>query len=237
MNGLNELLWLAMLTLNFGAILVLFRFFGRVGLYVWIPVAIILANIQVLKAVTIFGLEATLGNVIYAGSFLVTDILSEIYGKKAARRAVFFGFFALIATTILMNLALAFEPSEADTVQESLVTIFSFLPRVAAASLAAFLVSQLHDVWAYDFWRRRLPQTRYIWIRNNASTLVSQGIDSLVFTTGAFLGVFPTDVFLQILLTTYVLKAIVAVVDTPLVYVARRWRDTGRVRELVDVED
>ena len=226
---MNTLLWFGMLLVNFGCILLLFRIFGRVGLYVWIPIAIILAKIQVLKTVTVFGFEATLGNIVYATSFLATDILSEVYGKRAARRAVAFGFFSLIATTVIMNLALAFEPSATDQIQEPLAAIFSFFPRVAGASLLAFLVSQLHDVWAYDFWKRRFPGTRMIWLRNNASTAVSQLIDSVVFSLAAFLGVFPFPVVLQIILTTYVIKVVVAAADTPLVYVSRRWHDTGRI--------
>ena len=74
---MNELLWLLMLVVNFGAILVVYRLFGKIGLFIWVPIAAITANIQVLKTVEIFGLTATLGNIVYATSFLVTDILSE----------------------------------------------------------------------------------------------------------------------------------------------------------------
>jgi hypothetical protein len=220
-----------MLVANFGAILLLYRFFGEVGVLVWIPIAAILANIQVLKTVEIFGITATLGNIVYATSFLVTDILSENYGKRHARRAVYFGFFALVATSLIMNLALLFVPSPEDFVQSSLETIFTVLPRIAIASVLAYVVSQLHDVWAYAFWRKRFPSAHAIWIRNNASTAVSQLIDSVVFTTVAFIGVFETAVFFEIMLTTYALKLIVAAADTPLVYLARRWKDRGRIRE------
>ena len=227
----NELLWLLMLVVNFGAILVVYRIFGKVGLYIWIPIAAITANIQVLKTVEIFGLTATLGNIVYATSFLVTDILSENYGKRDAQRAVAFGFFALVGFVTLMNLALLFRPATSDFAQPHLSAVFSLLPRVTAASLVAYAVSQLHDVWAYHFWRKRFPAVRNIWIRNNLSTLVSQAIDSVVFTTGAFLGVFEFGIVLEIALTTYVLKAIVALLDTPMVYLARRWKDGGAIRE------
>lgn len=220
-----------MLLLNFGAILVVYRLFGKVGLYIWIPIAAITANIQVLKTVELFGLTATLGNIVYATSFLVTDILSENYGKRDAQKAVAFGFFSLIALVALMNLALLFRPHESDFAHPHLTAIFTLLPRVTAASLVAYAVSQMHDVWAYHFWKKRFPSTRAIWIRNNLSTLVSQAIDSVVFTAGAFLGVFPLPVVLEIALTTYLLKAIVALLDTPMVYVARRWKDRAIVRE------
>jgi len=228
---MNELLWLLMLGVNFGAILLIYRLFGKIGLYIWVPIAAITANLQVLKTVEIFGLTATLGNIVYATSFLVTDILSENYGRRSARRAVVFGFFSLISLVVLMNLALVFRPDVSDFAQAHLEAIFTILPRVTAASLAAYAVSQLHDVWAYHFWRKRFPRIRHIWIRNNLSTIVSQLLDTIVFTAGAFIGVFPMPVVFQIAITTYVLKVIVAAADTPMVYLARLWKDRGNIRE------
>jgi len=228
---LNELLWLAMLAVNFGCILVSYRLFGRMGLYVWVPLAAIVANIQVIKLVQLFGITATLGNIVYASSFLVTDILSEMYGKKQAQKAVFIGLFSLVVMTLLMNLALLFTPAPDDFVQNSMAVIFGFMPRIAGASLLAYLVSQMHDVWAYDFWRRRFPAVRMIWLRNNASTMVSQFIDSTVFTVLAFWGVFPLGVLVQIFWTTYLLKWLVGAADTPFIYLARHWFDKGRIPE------
>lgn len=218
-----------MLAVNFGCILIAYRLFGRAGLYAWVPLAAVVANVQVIKLVDLFGITATLGNIVYASSFLVTDILSEIYGKKEARRAVFIGLFSLVAMTVLMNLALHFVPAPDDFAQESLSVIFGFMPRIAAASLLAYLVSQLHDVWAFDFWRKRFPSIRFLWLRNNASTMVSQLIDSTVFTVLAFWGVYPAGVLVEIFWTTYLLKWMVGAADTPFVYVARYWFDNQRV--------
>jgi uncharacterized integral membrane protein (TIGR00697 family) len=227
----NELLWLIMLVLNFGSILLVYRFFGKIGLFCWIPIACILANIQVLKLVEVFGITATLGNIIYASSFLVTDILSENYGKETARRSIFIGFIALLAMTVLMNLSLLFKPATGDFAQESLTTIFSLMPRITLASFAAYLVSQLHDVWAYSFWKKLKPDVKYIWIRNNLSTLVSQLIDSLIFTFIAFWGTLTGQLFMEVLITTYIFKIIVALADTPLVYIASRWYRQSLVKE------
>jgi len=226
---LNELLWLAMLAVNFVFILISYRLFGRMGLFAWVPLAAVVANIQVLKLVEFFGITATLGNIVYASSFLVTDILSEIYGKKEARKAVFIGLFSLLAMTVLMNLALAFGPAPDDFAQESLATIFGFMPRIAGASLLAYFLSQTHDVWAFEFWRNRFPSLRFLWLRNNASTMVSQFIDSTVFTLLAFLGVFPVSALIEIFWTTYLLKWVVGAADTPFIYMARHWFDKGKI--------
>ncbi|THB78750.1 MAG: VUT family protein [Desulfobacteraceae bacterium] len=226
---MNELAWLAMLALNFVFILISFRLFGRMGLYAWVPLAAVVANIQVVKLVELFGITATLGNIVYASSFLVTDILSELYGKKEARKAVFIGLFSLVAMTALMNLALVFTPAPDDFAQESLATIFGFMPRIAGASLIAYLLSQTHDVWAYDFWRSRFPSQGFLWLRNNASTMVSQFIDSTVFTLLAFAGVFPLGTLVEIFWTTYLLKWVVGAADTPFIYIARHWFNQGKI--------
>jgi uncharacterized integral membrane protein (TIGR00697 family) len=228
----NELLWIAMLLANFIAILIVYRYFGRIGLFIWIPIATIVANLQVLKTVELFGLTATLGNIVYASSFLVTDILSENYGKRDARRAVSIGFISIFALVGLMNLALLFDPDASDFAQPHLVALFEILPRVTGASLIAYLISQYHDVWAYHFWKSRFPAQRLIWVRNNLSTIVSQLIDSVVFSLLAFLGVFDIAVVLEIAATTYLFKLIVAVADTPLVYLASHWHSREVVREL-----
>jgi len=222
---MNELLWLAMLLVNFGAILFSYRIWGKAGLYLWIPIAVIVANIQVTKTIELFGFTATLGNIVYATSFLVTDILSENYGKKDASRAVGMGFFSLIIMTVLMNLALFFIPDSSDFAQSSLSSIFSLMPRIALGSLAAYGFSQLHDIWAYDLWRKRFPSRKFIWLRNNLSTMVSQLLDTLIFTIIAFWGVFETSVLIDIMITTYILKWAVALLDTPFLYVARNWYD------------
>jgi hypothetical protein len=227
----NELYWILLLLVNFAVILLMFRFFGREGLAVWMGVSVIAANIQVIKTIEILGVTATLGNIVYASSFLITDILSENYGKRAARRVVYFGLAVILGFTLLMNLALLFEPAPDDFAHESLEVIFGFLPRIAAASLAAYLVSQLHDVWAYAFWKRRFDRVGQIWIRNNLSTMVSQLVDTLVFTTIAFAGVFSLGVFVEIVITTYLLKVIVAAADTPFVYVATHWVRREKVRD------
>jgi uncharacterized integral membrane protein (TIGR00697 family) len=227
----NELLWFGMLALNFAFILLAYRLFGKLGLFIWVPIAAIVANIQVVKYVDLFGLTATLGNIVYASSFLVTDILSENYGRKEANRAVSIGFVALVSMVSLMNLALLFRPDPADTAQPHLVAIFTLLPRITLASFLAYAASQYHDVWAYHFWKRRVPGRARIWVRNNLSTLASQLIDSIIFTLAAFLGTVPIPVLIEIVVTTYALKVIVALADTPLVYLASAWHARGVVPE------
>jgi uncharacterized integral membrane protein (TIGR00697 family) len=228
----NELLWALMLLLNFLSITFVYKKFGKVGLYSWIPISTILANIQVVILVNLFGLNATLGNILYAGGFLVTDILAENYGRKAAQKAVYLGFFSLIVTSAIMKVAVLFTPTEEGVLMfESVKSIFDFMPRLMVASLVAYLISQTHDIWAYEFWRKKYSETKHIWIRNNASTMISQFLDNLVFTFIAFYGVYSFDILKDIFVSTYVLKFLVAISDTPFVYIANYLKKKDLIEE------
>ncbi len=231
----NELLWLILTLIDFGSLLIAYRLFGRVGLYAVIVISIILCNIQVLKIVEMFGLTATLGNALYGSIFLATDILNEVYGKKEAQRGVWIGFYALIFTTVIMQLALLFQPAGDDFIHPALQQIFSFLPRVAIASIIAYAVSQLHDVWLYNLIKNK-TKGRYLWLRNNATTMISQLIDTAIFCSIAFWGVFPLDVFIEIAITTYLFKWAIAVLDTPFIYLSGKiYRSRARIKQRMEL--
>ncbi|RNB85657.1 queuosine precursor transporter [Brevibacillus panacihumi] len=206
---------------NFGLFLLCYRMFGRMGLYAWVGVATVLANIQVVKTIEMFGLVMTLGNTIYASIYLTSDLLNEKYGEKAAKKAVWFGFFTLIATTIIMQLVILFDPTETDIAQPSLEALFGLMPQLALGSLCAYLLSQFVDVKIYTWLKKKCPHPNQLWIRNNGSTMISQLLDSLTFCTIAFWGLYPFGVWAEILLTTYLIKFVVSAASTPVLYIAR----------------
>ena len=152
-------------------------------------------------------------------------MISEVWGPRRARRTVLLGLCAIMSATVLMNLALQFEPSPIDESQGALTLIFGLLPRIAVASAIAYAVSQLHDVWAFDWWHRAAPNK--LWLRNLASTTVSQLLDTVVFTLLAFVGTVPGGVLIEIVITTYVFKLLVAVLDTPMIYLLTRGGSSG----------
>lgn len=219
----NIILWFIMMLVNFSCISFAYKKFGKIGLYIWVPISTILANIQVVMLVRLFGMDATLGNILYAGGFLITDILNENYGKQEAKIAVKIGFFSLISMAIIMQLAILFTPldiPEGIKLFNGIRSIFSLMPRLVFASLSAYLISQFHDVWLYELIKSKLPSTKYLWFRNNGSTLISQILDNLIFTLIAFYGVYPFETLLQIFISTYIIKTIVAICDTPFIYLA-----------------
>jgi queuosine precursor transporter len=211
---------------NFLLFLLCYKWFGKAGLFAWIAAATILANLQVVKTIEMFGLVMTLGNVIYGTIYLATDLLNEKYGEKEAKKAVWFGFFTLIMTTIIMQMVLVFEPHESDFAQPHLETLFGLMPRLALGSLTAYLISQYLDVKLFAALKRRFSRSDQLWIRNNGSTMVSQLVDTFIFCMIAFAGVFPWNVWLQIFFTTYVIKFIVSAASTPFIYLARSFKHT-----------
>jgi queuosine precursor transporter len=209
---------------NFIFFLLCYKWFGKAGLFAWIAAATILANLQVVKTIEMFGLVMTLGNVIYGTIYLATDLLNEKYGEKEAKKAVWFGFFTLVITTIIMQLVLIFEPHESDFAQPHLEALFGLMPRLALGSLTAYLISQYLDVKLFAKLREKFSRPDQLWIRNNGSTMVSQLIDTFIFCMIAFAGVFPWDVWLQIFFTTYVIKFVVSAASTPFIYIARGFK-------------
>lgn len=199
-------------------VLIFYRFFGKKGLFAWMAIATIIANIEVVKCCNMFGLAATLGNVVYGSTFLATDIMSEMYGGEEARKTVKLGFFSLASYTIMTQMAMLFVPNGQDFASEAMKIIFEFAPRICITSILCFWVSNMIDTYLYEFFKKKF---KYMWVRNNAATCIAQFIDSVAFNFLAFWGIFDFSTLLQIIATTYVIKVLVAILDTPFLYIAK----------------
>jgi hypothetical protein len=172
-------------------------------------------------------MEQTLGNVMFASTFLVTDILSETTSKKSADRAVNIGILTSAAFVVVSQLWLLYTPAESDFAMESIKTIFSNTPRLMLTSIAVYAVCQKFDVWAYHKWWRLTEKLSgnkksFLWIRNNGSTLISQLLNALLFTFGAFWGTYDLSTLISICLSSYIIFIFTSILDTPVIYIARR---------------
>ncbi|MBY0014286.1 queuosine precursor transporter [Paenibacillus typhae] len=218
-----NLLWgILFVIVNFAFFLICYRLFGKKGLYAWVGVATVIANIQVAKTIEMpFGIVMTLGNTMYVTLYMTSDLLNEKYGRAEARNAVWFGFFTLLMTTAIMQMVLVFEPQETDIAQSSLETIFGMMPRLALGSLTAYFISQFLDVRLYSWIRKYYGSSRQLWIRSNGSTMISSFVDTLIFCTIAFAGLYDLKVWTEILLTTYLSKFLLTGAGTPILYIAR----------------
>lgn len=229
---MNEFIFILAVVIFLCATVLMYKFFGKIGIYVFVGFATILANIQVSKSIVLFGLTTTAGNVLYAATFLSTDILSENHGKKAAQKAVILGIVINILWLIGTQLTLWFKPSATDTMHQSMKSLFGVIPRITIASLIGYIVSQSLDVLLYHLiWKKTGSNNKKLWLRNNAATMISQLVDTLLFVTIAFIKTVPTSIFLQILGTTYLFKIIVGLCDTPFIYLARKIKNVACDKE------
>lgn len=222
----NEILLIVSLLITFSAVIVLLRLFKEQGLYLWTVIATIAANIEVLIVVNAFGMEMTLGNILFASTFLVTDILSELYGKKAAQTAVWLGIATSVAFIAISQSWLLYIPNENDFAMPSIRAVFSNTPRLMLVGIVVYVIVQLFDVWAYHKWwaftnRKFGDKKKFLWLRNNGSTLISQLLNTILFTWGAFLGTHNTATLISIAVSSYVIFIVTSLLDTPFIYLAR----------------
>lgn len=233
-----ELIWLPLILVCFGSILLLARLFGAAGLYVYIVIAILGANVQVVKIVQfgVFPEPVALGTILFTSSYLATDLLTEHWGRAAAQRGVMIGFAALLIWVVLMMLTLGYAPLTPEQagaelgwalpVQDAMRLLFTPVPALFVAGMAAYLTSQMTDVWLFQA-LKRLTRGRHIWLRNNVSTIVAALIDNTIFSVLAWVVLAPEPVGWRALVFTYILgtfalRVVVAFLDTPFMYLGRR---------------
>ena len=227
---LNELLLIGSVVFIFSMALIAYKFFGKTGLFCVSAAATILANIEVLILINAFGMEQTLGNVLFAVTFLITDILSECEGKKEASKAVWIGMFTSLFFLLLSQGWLLYAPAEGDWAMPAIKQIFSNTPRMMIASFSVYAVSQMFDVWLYHKWwafteKRTGNKRKFLWLRNNGSTLISQLLNTLLFTLFAFYGTYDVKTLISIFISSYVIFIFTSLLDTPAVYIARKISD------------
>jgi len=226
--GNQELLWLTTLALDLGGTLVLYRLFGKAGLQVAIATAIILANLQGPKLTVIFGMETSLGVIFYSSIFFATDVLSENYGKDEANKAVRMGFAVSVIVLLMMSFAMLYLPSQmpataefSANVHNAFATIVNFTPRMIIGSLIAYAISQSFDVWAFHK-IKAVTGDRWLWLRNNLSTMSSQVIDTAIFTLIVWAPIVGIRSALGLGFAKYILKLVIAMIDTAFIYWAKR---------------
>ena len=231
----NELLLIGSVIMIYSVVIISYRLFGKNGLYAMTSIATILANIEVLMLVDAFGINQTLGNVMFASTFLITDILSENEGKNSATKAVWIGVFTSAIMLLFTQYWMLYTPSIEDWAKDSIIQIFSTTPRLVVASFTGYVISQRLDVWLYHKWwnfteKKCNDNKKYLWVRNNFSTLISQIINTIIFTLIAFGGWYETKTMLTVMLSSYIVYVFTSLLDTPCVYVARRMKEKGLIK-------
>ncbi|MCB9802409.1 queuosine precursor transporter [Candidatus Nomurabacteria bacterium] len=187
--------------------------------------SLMLANIVGAKVYNLGSLTISVTIWLMPITFLITDILEEVKGKKIVNSLIWTTAIILFLSFLFIQWTVWLNPAERYTNNEAFVTIFQNSARFFLASIVAFLISQMHDVWSFNFWKEK-TKGRFLWLRNNLSTAVSQFIDTSIFIFLAFYQIAPKFDFAfmwHLILPYYALKLILAVIDTPFVYLGVRW--------------
>lgn len=217
---MNVLIGLVSIVVCFSIVVLLEKIFKKEGLYVWTALAVVVANIMACKQVNFFGYATSLGSVLFASSFLATDILTIKYDKKAAKKAVILGLVSIVLFNLMMQLTILYKPNDLDFVNGSIKTLFNFGGRISIASIVMYFVSNMADVYLFDKLRNKFPKK--LWLSNNISTILCNCTENFLFGIIAFAGVFPLATILQMQILGCVIETIIAVCDTPFLYLAKK---------------
>ena len=217
---MNNLLLFVEIIVCFIMVLIAKKAFGKEGVFVWIALASVLANVVQAKNAELLFMYAGIGHVLFSSTFLATDILNECYSQKDANKGVFVGLFANVVYLIAMVIALRYKPSPIDVMNEHMAFMFGLNIRITLSSMFWFLVSNFGDVWLYNK-LKEVTGGKYMWLRNNVSTILFNCAENFGFAFFAFGGIYTTPQILSIAIASSLIEAIVGVCDTPFLYMAK----------------
>lgn len=224
---MNEFLLLVSVVVLYSLVLFWYKIFGKTGMYCFTVLATLSANIEVLLLVDAFGIEMTLGNVLFATTFIATDILSENEGKECAQKAVNIGIATGMTFVVVSSLWLLYKPGANDWAMPHFKALFTATPRLIFSSFIVYAVAQKLDVWLYHkIWKKTEEKcgdkTRYLWVRNNIATITSQLVNAVLYNILAFYGIFSDKTLVSVILSTFCISIATSLLDTPVVYIARK---------------
>lgn len=208
---------------GFGILMAIF-----ISAYLFAP---ILAN----KILQVGPLAVAGGVIAYSITFPVTDIITEVYGRKYAKLIVTCGFIAQLVVFALIQLVLILPAADFWQDSTGFIATLNSSSRIVIASLTAYLTSQYIDIWVFAV-VRRFSGNRYLWLRNNISTCVSKLLDTILFLIIAFYGIYTNAELFTIIASTYLIHVVIAFLDTPLVYLGV-WAIHKHSPELKTIED
>lgn len=233
---MNELLFFVSMFATFGIVLLFFKLFGKIGLYLYMACAMIIANIETCCLVNMFGLPdgwLTLGNTMFASCFLATDILNERYGRKEGFTGVFISMVGLVLFIVSMQYVRLYTPASDSFMHDTLCMFFDISGPfiwISVSSVICCLLANLLDVWLFDKIRNK-TNGKHLWLRNNVATVISNCLENFVFM---FLGYFllplifngasivPFELAMGMASATAVVECVLALCDTPFVYISKK---------------
>lgn len=218
---MNELLLLFEAIIVFSLVIISKKLFGKLGVICWVSIATILANVITAKNALIFNLSTAIGTVMFASTFLATDILSECYSRADAKKAVCLGLFSDVVLIVATQIALKYVPSEFDYADSAMRTLFSLNLRISISSAVMYFVANMVDVYLFNK-LKDMTSGKYVWLRNNVATILCNCLENFGFIGFAFWGIYDLNTILTIAISTSVIELLVALIDTPFLYIAKK---------------
>lgn len=220
---MNELIIIGEVVVIFSILLLCKKLFGKSGMIAWVAIATVLANIITAKNVNIMGLSTAIGTVMFASTFLATDILTEFYSVDDAKKAVRIGLFSNIILIVSTQIALLYKPSDFDYANGAMQTLFSLNLRISIASALMYYIANMADIFVFSKIKARTAGKK-LWLRNNVATILCNCLENFGFIGLAFAGIYDFATIMTIAISTSIIEALVAVCDTPFLYAARRMK-------------
>lgn len=217
---MNIILGIISLFITFSLVVLIEKLFKKEGLYVWIGISTIIANILVCKSIEMVGFTTNLGNIMFASNFLATDIMCEKYDAKDGKKAIILGVITQVIFILTTQIALLYTPASEDLSHEAMKSLFSINLRVSIASIAMYFASNMLDIYLFEKIKEKFPNA--LWLRNNVATIISNCLENYLFTFLAFAGIFDVKTMLEIASVASILEMIIAVFDTPFLYIAKK---------------
>lgn len=217
---MNELIIICEIIAVFSILLLCKKIFGKAGVIAWVGLATVLANIITAKNVNILGLSTAIGTVMFASTFLATDILTECYSVQDAKKAVKIGLFSNIILIVSTQIALLYKPSEIDYANGAMQTLFNLNLRISIASAAMYYIANMADIYVFSKIREKTGSKK-LWLRNNIATILCNCLENFGFIGLAFAGIYDFSTIITIAFSTSVIELIVAICDTPFLYISR----------------
>ena len=178
---------------------------------------LLISNIASTKITAFWNFTLDAGTILFPLSYIFGDLLTEVYGYKKSRRVIWTGFFCAFLMSLIFMIVQYLPVAEGWDNQAAYESILGFIPRIVIASLIAYLAGEFSNSVILSKLKVKM-KGKMLWVRTISSTLVGEGVDTIIFCLIAFLGVFPTDMLIAIIVSNYIFKCGVEIIFTPMTY-------------------
>ena len=223
----NELILFIEIIVTFSLLLFMNKIFGKTGIIAWTCIASILANIITAKNAVLFTFPTAIGSVMFASTFLATDILTEYYSPKDARKAVGMSICSMIIFMIISQISLLYIPSPSDYAHDSMLTLFSLNLRISISSVVMYALANMLDIYIFQKLKNK-THNKMLWLRNNVSTIICNCLENFLFMFFSFINIYDLNTIISMAIGTSIIEIIIAICDTPFLYLAKKFHYTPK---------